>query len=157
MPLLNVTHIFLGFRFKENRGREIRLRSCCSSLGGRRYLPSVPVLNICHPRKSGREEGNSEQHCEISYRALPIFKQDSEEQWRGEIGSGSKLQRREREGKRLFFFSLSTYLVIEADSRRHPTLNRRVCHASRNAVPCRTLLCRFQIPCFVSKSPVSSP
>ena len=80
-----------------------------------------------------------------------ISKQDPEEEQReGEIGSVSELQRREREGKRLFFFSLSTYLVIEADSRRHPTLNRRVCHASRNAVPCRTLLFRFQISCFVS-------
>ena len=39
VPLLNVAQIFLGFRFKENGWREIRLRSCSSSsLGGSRYL-----------------------------------------------------------------------------------------------------------------------
>ena len=39
VPLLNVAQIFLGFRFKENGWREIRLRSCSSSsLGGGRYL-----------------------------------------------------------------------------------------------------------------------
>ena len=111
--------------------------SCCSSLDGRDIWPRFKHLPPSNT--TGRREiVKSIVWSSCAHRRA---RQETKQGKWGETRSATAPIL--RKGKRLFFFSLSTYLVIEADSRRHLTLNRRVCHASRNAVPCRPRLFRF--------------